>query len=114
MRTAKGGVSDVASHTFRAQINQHQMRVSAACDDVQTTLDQLIGKRLGVFDNLFLISFELRAQRLAECHSLTRDDMHQRTTLDAGEDGRVTFLGNRFVVGDDETTAWTAQGFMRG
>ena len=89
------------------------MRVSAMCDCVQTTLDQLIAQRLCVHDDLLDVVFELRAQSLAKRYCFCGNHMHQGTTLNAGENRRVEFLRQRLVIGDDHSTAWTAQGFMR-
>ena len=104
----------VAFHAFGAQIDEHHVAVCAACDDVQATFHQLISQGLGVFNDLFLVGFEFRAQGFAECDCFARDDVHQRSTLNAREDRRVEFLSQSFVVGQDHTATWAAQCFVRG
>ena len=89
------------------------MRVSAMCDCVQTTLDQLIAQCLCVQDDLLDVVFELRAQSLAKRYCFCSNHMHQGTTLNTGKNCRVEFFRQRFVICDDHSTAWTAQGFMR-
>jgi hypothetical protein len=49
---AKRGFRGLAGQALRPQVGQHQMGVGAARDDVQTTLDQGFGQRLGVATTL--------------------------------------------------------------
>ena len=59
------------------------------------------------------ISLEiLRLQRFAERHRLGRDDVHQRSALDAGEDGLVDLLGALFLA-QDHAAPRAAQGLVR-
>ena len=104
----------VAFDAFGAQVDQHHMRIGAASDDIQTALHQLIGQRLRVLDHLCLIGLEFRAQRLAKGHGLARDHMHQRATLNTGEDGGIEFLRQILVIGQDHAAARAAQGFVGG
>ncbi len=109
MGPAQGFLGGVALHALRAQVNEHHMRVGATGDDIETALDQLISERLRVLDDLFLIAFEFGAECLAKCDRFACNHMHQRTALNAGEDGGVAFLCNRFIVRQDHTAPWATQ-----
>ena len=114
MRAAQCFLGRVAFHAFGAQVNQHHVGVGATGHDVQTALHQLISQRNSVRANLFLVVFELGAQRLAESDSLGCDHVHQGAALNAREDGRVDLFRDIFVVGQDHATTRTAQGFVGG
>ena len=87
MRAAQRFFGGVALHALGAQVNQHHMGVSAASDDIQPALHQLIRQSLGVKDNLAGIGLELWPQCLAKGHGFCGDHVHQGAALDAGEDG---------------------------
>ena len=53
-------------------------------------------------------------QCFAKRDGLGGDDVHQRSTLHAGEHSRVDFFRNRFVIGHDQTTARAAKRFVSG
>ena len=90
------------------------MRLGTATDDTQTALDQRLGQRIGIFQHLLLIRFEGRLQRLMESHRLGCDHMHQRATLQAGENRAVDFLGNLFIIHQNDAAARSAQTLVRG
>ena len=94
---------------FGPQVDQHEMRVGAAGDDVETARFERFGQRLGVLDDVLGVELERRPQRLAERHRLGGDDMHQRPALQAGEHRRVELLRQLLVVGEDEAAARSAQ-----
>ena len=71
-------------------------------------------QRLGVLDHVLGVDLEVRPQRFGERHRLGRDHMHQGTALQAREDRRIQFLGERFVVAQDQAAARAAQRFVRG
>ena len=50
---------------------------------------------------------------LCEGHGLSRNDVHQRAALHAGEDSGVDLLRKLFIVRQDHAAAWTAQGLVR-
>ncbi len=104
----------LAGEALRPQVDQHQMGVGAAGDDVAAARLQGLGKHLGVLDDISGISAERGLQRLAERHRLRRDHMHQRSALQAREHRRVDLLGEVFLVGQDHAAARTAQGLVGG
>ena len=85
------------------------MIVGAARHDRQASIGQRRGQRLGIGDDLMRVSLELRRQRFLERHGLGRDYVHQRATLQAGEDGAVELLGQRLVIGQDDARTGTTQ-----
>src|SRR6056297_3516673 len=62
-------------------------------DDSRAPGDESIGKRVGIRSGTTLIALEVFLERLAERNGLRRDDMHERSTLDAGHHRRVDELG---------------------
>ena len=75
---------------------------SEMCIRDRAAADQRAGQRVGVLHHLLLIDLELGRQRLAECHRLGRDHVHQRTALQAREDRRIDLL---FIVGRHQDDA---------
>jgi hypothetical protein len=59
------------------------------------------------------IVLELRLQRFTEGNGLGGDDMHQRSALQAREDGRIELLGQILVIGQDHAAARAAQRLVR-
>ena len=114
LRAAERGLGVLAGHALRAQVDEHQVGVGAAGDDVEAALHQRLGERLRVPDDLRRVVGELRAQRLAEGDRLGGDHVHQRAALQAGEDRRVDLLRDRLVVGQDHAAARAAQRLVRG
>ena len=113
MRAAQRLFGCVPLHALRPQIDQHYMRVRPACDDIQPALHQLRRQRLRVLHHLRGIGPELRPQRLAKGHGLRGDHMHQRATLDTGEDRRIDLLRKLLIIGQDHPAARPAQGLVR-
>ena len=95
------------------EIQQAEVVIGAAADEVEAELHELIGERLGIGDDLLGVVLELRRGALREADRLGGDDVLERAALGAGEDGRVDGLG---VLGlaEDEAAARTAQGLVRG
>ncbi|ENN85865.1 hypothetical protein RHSP_17832 [Rhizobium freirei PRF 81] len=112
--TAEGGLRTLAGGVLLAQVDQHQVVVGAAGDDVDAAGNQRFGQSLGVLDDLSGVILELRLQRFAESHGLGGDDVHQRTTLETGEDRRVELLGQILFIGEDHAAARAAQRLVRG
>ena len=96
------------------EVEEHEVVVRAAAHEVHALGEQSFGKGLGVCDDLFLILSELGRERLLERHRLSRDDVHERTALGAGENGLVDELCQLLVVGHDEPAARSAKGLVRG
>ncbi|QTK78950.1 hypothetical protein AT6N2_C1164 [Agrobacterium tumefaciens] len=111
---AEGCFRTLACRVLLAKVNQHQVVVSAAGDDIEAAFDQGFSQRLGVLDDLCRIVLELRLQRFTEGNSLGGDDVHQRAALEAREDGGVELLRQILVVGEDHAAARAAQRLVRG
>src|SRR5438067_8659156 len=77
------------------------MIVGSAADDAVTVLGQTGGQRLRVDHNLALIIAELRLERFVETNRFCSNDMHQRSTLNAGKDGRVDLFREFFFAHHD-------------
>src|SRR5215208_1640449 len=75
------------------QVDQDQVVVRPAGDEVEPAFEQTIGQSLAIIDDLAGVVFELGFERLTECHSLAGYGVHERATLRPGEDATVHFLG---------------------
>ena len=100
---------DIAGELLRPEINQHDMGVGAAGNDIEAMPNQRFREYGGIFHDLRGISFERRGQRLAKGDVLARNHMHQRTALNTRENRRVYFLGDGLVVGQDHAAAGSTQ-----
>src|SRR5690606_7358603 len=115
MRLTERFVSIFTAVRLTDQIDQHQVVFGSARDNIDTAFNKGFCHRLGVFGDLRLIGFVFGRHRLFEANRFSGDDVHQRTTLTAGEYCRVKFFLNFFVsFGQNQTTTWTAQGFVSG
>src|SRR5579883_2218337 len=85
VRTAERRLGGLAGEPLGPQIDQHEMRIGAAGDNVATALLEGFRQRLGVFDNMAGVFPKRRAQRLAEGDRLGGNHMHQRAALQARE-----------------------------
>ena len=92
------------------QIDQHQMIVRSAGDDIHTAIHQTLCQCLRVALDLHHVFLERRLQGFLKADSLGRDDVHQRTSLDAGEDGFVEVEAVIDLIrGQDQTAARSAE-----
>ena len=82
--------------------------------DTKALVQQRICQRLGIGDDLLLISLELGLERLVEADCLGRDHVLERAALRAREDGLVELLAQLLVVREDDAAARAAQRLMRG
>ncbi len=114
MRAAERCFSLITLHALGPQIHKQDVRIRPIGHCCQTTFVQLIRHGLRVANDLLDIAFEFRPLRLTKGYSLGRNHMHQRTALNAGEDGRVELLGQCLVIGQDHPAAWAAQSLVRG
>ena len=87
----------LAADAERRDVDQHQVIVGAAADQLQAAGEQRFGQRLGVVDDLLGVRLELGPQRFAEADRLAGDDVHQRAALDAGEHAAVDRLAVLFL-----------------
>src|SRR6266567_5820987 len=67
-----------AGQPLGPQVNQHEMGIGAAGDDIETSRFERFRQCLGIRDHVAGVELEGWAQRFAECHSLGGDHMHQR------------------------------------
>ena len=70
---------------FSAQIDEHQMVVSTARDDLVAAPDEGVTHCGGIGEHLLLIVHELRLLRLKEGYCLRGDTVLKRTALNSGE-----------------------------
>src|SRR4029079_14036391 len=75
-----------------AKVEEHQMIVGAAGDELLTPGDERFGESLGVVEDALLVGLEVGLEGFAECGGLGGDDVHEWATLQTGEDGGVDLL----------------------
>lgn len=108
------GVRSVgAVQVFIAEIDEHDVVVSASGADAETVMCETGRDGLGVFHDLLRVSFELRLKCLTKADGFRGDDVHQRATLDTRENLRVDFFRELFFA-ENDPAARPAQGFVRG
>lgn len=88
--------------------------IRAACNDRQATCSKRFGECLSILDNLSGVGSKGGPQRLPQSHCLGADHMHERATLQPGENGRIDCLAKLKIVAEDETAAWATQRLVRG
>ena len=82
------------------------MVIGSAGNNVDVSGKKTFAKCLCVLYNILLIYFEIIAQCFLEANCLCGDDMHQRSALDARENGFVEVILLRcFLVGHDHTAS---------
>src|SRR5215217_3692714 len=89
------------------QVDQDQVVVRPARNEVQPTLKEPVGQCLAVGDDLPGVVLELRLQRLAESDGLARDGVHQRAALHPWEDAAVHLL-RELLAAEDHTPSGPA------
>ena len=90
------------------------MVVGTTRHQVHAPIHQALSQSLGVGHHLLLIHLKLRLQSLTQSDRFGSDDVHQRTALGAGEDGRVDLLGQILIIGQDHTASRSPQGLVGG
>ena len=97
------------------QINQHQMIIRTAGNDLDPAAHQALAESLRVIHNVLLIGLEIVGQRFLEAYSLCSDHMHQRAALNAGEDCliEVELIGS-LLIAKDQAAPGSAKGLMGG
>src|SRR5437868_4803963 len=81
--------------------------------EVESVLDEAVGERLCVADDLTAVVLERRLERLLERHRLGSDDVLERTTLGAREH-RLVDCSGVLLLAENEAAARTAQSLVRG
>src|SRR5437667_12759580 len=87
------------------------MIVSAARNDSKTVLAQTGRERFRIYHNLALVIAELRLKRFMKTDGFCRNDVHERSTLNAGEQHRIDFLGEP-PFAENNAAARSAQTFV--
>ena len=120
-------LSQLATDALRTQVNQHEVVVGAARNNVVAQAHKAGRQRLGVAGYLLGVGLEIVGERLAEGHSLGRNYVLERPALGAGEHARIeqrrhgpdfTFRGFQaegvveILAQHDEAAARAAQGFV--
>ena len=96
-----------------SQVNQHQMIIRTAGNDLDITAKQPLAERLRIVHNPLLVYLEIIGERFLEADSLGRDHMHQRASLNAGEDRLIKVeLIRSLLVAQDQAAAGSSQGLM--
>jgi putative ATPase len=90
-----------ACHACALKVDEEQMRIGTAGDELQTVIDECFAERFGIFDDVLLILLKGRFKRFLESDGLCRDDVHQGSSLNSGEYGRIDFSSVFFFTEDD-------------
>src|SRR5690348_14898178 len=97
----------------RSQIDQHQMRIGPAGDDIEASLDEGCGEYFSVLDDRFSVAFEARLQRLMQSDRLGGNDMHQGPALQCRKNSRIDLSRDLLVTGEDQPASWPTQRLVR-
>src|SRR5215211_2725805 len=90
------------------QVDQDQVVVRPAGDEIQATFQEPVSQGPAVLDDLAGVIFELGLERFTEGDGLAGDGVHQRATLHAREDAAVDLFGELFAA-EDHTAAGPPQ-----
>ena len=80
---------------------------------VEARVHERAGQSLGVGDHLLLILHVAGFHGFLESHGFGRDDVHQRTALEAREN-RLVHRRRELLLAKDQSAARAAQRFVRG
>lgn len=113
MRPVQGLGQGFAGQVLVAQVDEHQVVVGPAGNEVESVAHQLFSEAGGVLDDLFGVRLEVRGQGLCQGDGQAGDRVHVGSALQAGEDGLVD---GGFVLGfvEDHAAAGAAKGLVRG
>ena len=114
MSFAQSGFGGFASDFHRLQVNEENVAFSTAGNDAQTAFNQLFRHGGSIDFHLFCVLFELRLQRFFKRYGFGSDNVHQRTALQAWEDGGIQRFFVGIVTAQNHTAARAAQGFVGG
>ena len=94
------------------QVDQQQMVIGAARNQLDAARGQFSLQSFAVFNDFTRIITEFRLQCLAKADGLAGNDVFQRAALCAREDGRIDALDDVLVVGQNQAAARAAQRFV--
>src|SRR5215218_4977166 len=97
----------------RLEVDQDQVVIRPAGDEVEPTLEETVGHRPAVLDYLAGVVLELGLERLPESDGLAGDRVHKGTALQPGEDAAVDRLGE-LLAAEDHAPPRPAQRFVGG
>src|SRR5918997_6665810 len=103
----------LAGDTGLYEVDQDQVVVRPAGDEVQAAFQQAFGQRPAVVHDLASVNPELGLQRLAEGDGLAGDGVHQRAALHAGKDAAVHLFGE-ILAAKDHAAPGAAQRLVGG
>ncbi len=109
-----GGVGAGEVSAAWSEVDEHEVVIGSAGAEAVAALYESGGEGGGVFDDLLAVGFEGGLEGFVEGDGLGGDDVHEGSALGAWEDGAVDGFGEVFVVGEDESAAWSAEGFVGG
>lgn len=92
----------------RLQVDEENVAFGAAGNDAQTAFDQFFRHGGSIDFHLFCVLFELGLQRFFKRYGFGGDDVHQRTALQAWEDGRVQCFFVGIVAAQNHAAARAA------
>ena len=94
------------------QVNEENVAFGAAGNDAQAAFDQFFRHGCGIDSYLFRVLFEFGLQSFFERNGFGGNNVHQRTALQAWEDGGVQRFFMRVVATQNHAAARAAQGFV--
>ena len=112
MRLFQGLTNHVSGQILRTQIQQQQMRVGSARNQINPAFLQCLAQNFGIFHHLRGISLKRRTQGLTETNRLGRNHMHQRPALRPGKNGGINLSGNLGIIGQNHSPARPSQRLM--
>ena len=128
MRSAKGLFRHLAGDPLVAKVDEHEVVVRAAANQVVATIDKRCRHGLGILDHLLHVRFVTGLKCLAEGHRLGSDDVFERSALHSRKYAAVeqgTHLAHytfrrgltprvvKVLAHHDDATAGAAQRFVR-
>ena len=102
-----------AQHALGKDVDQHQVGIGSAGNNVEALVGQRLRQHLGVGHNLPRVILEAGLHGFVEAHRLGRNDVHQRTALHSRKHNLVDrrrILG----LGEDQPGTRAAQRLVRG
>ena len=103
----------LAGHAQRRDIDEHQVVVRAAADDLRALVGERGRQDPRVVDRALDVGSELVGGGQLQRNGLGRDDVHQRPALEPWEDGLVDLLA-QVRAREDESAARAAQRLVGG
>lgn len=84
----------LAGHAGLSQVDEHQVVVRAAADQIKALLLECVREHAGVGDDALLVRLELRLECLTEADRLCGDDMLERPPCVPGKMALLNFFAS--------------------